>query len=445
MKKLLGLLTVSLGILAGILAYSYYTGGDVAADELISKLESESEIIDELSNMVEPSALPNRTITPQVTRQVEAPIEDTQKENIVLEEEVVDSETDTDTSLDEKEIIIEKNTHSDLSYAYSCLNEEEKELYDLLYSAIVNYIEDVTLKTKDKDLLDKVFNCVMIDHPEIFYVNGYTYTKHIQGDTIKSLSFSASYCYGQDDKKSYEEKINAALGEILANVLPAANDYDKIKYIYEAIIAKTEYDLNSPDNQNIISVLLNGKSVCQGYAKTFQILLNELNIPCTLVTGMVNSGERHAWNLVKSNGEWYYVDVTWGDASYIGTDGDTNSNAYIPEVNYDYLLVPSAEIDLTHITDTPISMPYTQAMTDNYFVKEGLYITAYDPNQLKTIFDYRKSIAASNVPLKCSDTIVYNQLCSELIDNRKIFDYLGSGKIRYERNDSLHKLVFALN
>ena len=95
--------------------------------------------------------------------------------------------------------------------------------------------------------------------------------------------------------------------------------YEKIKYIYETLIRQVEYQEDSGQNQNIRSVFLEGKTVCMGYSKAAQYLLNRMGIFCTLVTGTVN-GDRpssHAWNLVKIGEEYYFMDVTWGNPGYL--------------------------------------------------------------------------------------------------------------------------------
>lgn len=64
---------------------------------------------------------------------------------------------------------------------------------------------------------------------------------------------------------------------------------------------------------NIIGVFTGQGAVCEGYARTFQLLLNMKGIDNVFVTGTSN-GKAHAWNLVKlDDDQWYWFDLTYDD------------------------------------------------------------------------------------------------------------------------------------
>ncbi len=58
--------------------------------------------------------------------------------------------------------------------------------------------------------------------------------------------------------------------------------------------------------------LIDGKTVCSGYAMAYKALCGRLGLECYVITGE-QDGESHAWNLVKLNGENRYVDCSFAD------------------------------------------------------------------------------------------------------------------------------------
>ena len=84
------------------------------------------------------------------------------------------------------------------------------------------------------------------------------------------------------------------------------------------MIDTVEYDVNAGTGiRDIYGTLINQKAVCEGYAKAFKYIMDELEIPCILVCGTATNSvgvtENHAWNYVQIDGIWYAVDVTWDD------------------------------------------------------------------------------------------------------------------------------------
>ncbi len=313
-------------------------------------------------------------------------------------------------------------------FAFERLTEAGKTLYVEMLAIIENHAENVLISTTNEEAMDLVFDYVTIDHPELFYIDGYRYTNYTIGNEIARIGFSGNYLYSEDEIKDRQLRINEAVNECLSGAPSSTDEYYVIKYVYEYIINTTEYDLNAEDNQNICSVFLNGRSVCNGYAKAAQYLLNRLGIECSLVIGTVNTKKLnnavHAWNIVRCNGAYYYFDVTWGDSSYQSGNGENAGNIRIPEVNYDYLNVTSAEIGRNHTVSDLIKLPECNSMKDNYYVREDEYFTSAELSLVGDLFDRRYDDGSENVVIKCADSSIYDALYEELITNRKVFSYL---------------------
>lgn len=339
-------------------------------------------------------------------------------------------------------------------YAYDGLSDAQKIWYKDIERTLGSMKKDVKLSWNgilsglDEKDLDEVFQCVMIDHPEIFYVDGYSYDKYFLSDKTVSIRFSGTYNCDYDTAAKKAMEIETAADKILADAPhkgsgTSVTDYDIVKYVYDTLILGTDYNLESEDNQNIYSVFVNKESVCLGYAKATQYLLLKLGIECTLVHGTVEGNESHAWNLVKADGDYYYVDTTWGDASYRNDEADTDYN-YSNSINYDYLCVTTEQLLRTHTIDSYLTLPVCTAMTDNYYVKEDALFYGYDEEKIRQLFDRAVSEGKNSVTIKCSDNECFNEIKTQLIDNQKIFNCISeeTTQVTYANNSRQLSLTF---
>lgn len=320
-------------------------------------------------------------------------------------------------------------------YAYNCLNENEKIWYADIYSILAGHLDEGALNGELIGILqnsdvDKIFQCVLNDHPELFYITGYSLVTHTRNDEVEKLVFQGNYSMDAGEAAIRKEQIELEVSKCLEGISPDAGEYEKVKYVYEYVVENTEYRLEAPENQNVCSVFIGRESVCQGYAKAVQYLLNRMDVFCTLVIGTVEGGMGHAWNLVRVDGEYYYVDGTWGDASY-RSDGD--SGTVHSSVNYDYLCVTTEQLCKTHVIENIVPMPECNSMEANYYVREGKYFTAYDESAVKAFLGQARAEGLYTVTMKCADLAVYNAFLTELITNQKIFEFIDvpGGILRY--------------
>lgn len=331
-------------------------------------------------------------------------------------------------------------------YAFGKLSEEEQEVYLEILGALVDFRENVKLSSCDKELISRVFQCVLNDHPEIFYVEGYSYTEYTLGNILKKITFTGSYRFSPEEVEEKQRQIDNYVNQCLAGMPEDADEYEKVKYVYEYLIHHTDYDAAAKDSQNICSVFLERKSVCQGYAKATQYLLNRAGVYATLVLGRVVGGEGHAWNLVRIDGAYYYVDTTWGDASYQAVGGSDYPVEKIPTINYDYLCVTTEQIELTHTQENVVELPECTSMDANFYVREGVYFTDFDEEKIRKIFSDSYERGDTYVTLKCDGPDIYRKMQESLIGQQEVFRYLDcpDKAVSYVENEKQYSLSFWL-
>ncbi len=160
--------------------------------------------------------------------------------------------------------------------------------------------------------------------------------------TIRStLPISNAYLSGNTnglDEKQKEtlDMAKAVLDEIITEDM---TPYDKEKAVYDWMTSELSYDTGilqvipqtSADCDNPYGVLKYHNAVCVGYATTFRLLMQMMEIPCMVVH---STDEFHSWNLVQLDNAWYHVDIYFDQHG--GNYASFNMNDDIAAMSHDW-------------------------------------------------------------------------------------------------------------
>lgn len=138
-------------------------------------------------------------------------------------------------------------------------------------------------------------------NPEYYYVE-------------RTLSYNSStivFSYSETDKTKISAQMKAiddATNEILMYIDDDMTDFQKVMTVHDYMVLNYQYDQSL--NNHSITIMTTGTGVCESYVFAFNHVMKQLGIDAVYV----GSDEMmHAWSLVKLDGEWYHIDLTWDD------------------------------------------------------------------------------------------------------------------------------------
>ena len=134
-----------------------------------------------------------------------------------------------------------------------------------------------------------------------------------EGYSDSSVSHSANDFttgnWGQmssDERLDVNDAIEAFKDEYITEGM---SDFEKELLIIQWLVENCTYEAAEGwSNATAYSCIVSGEAQCAGYADAFL----QTAKACGLEARYIHNSE-HAWNLVKLDGDWYHVDVTWED------------------------------------------------------------------------------------------------------------------------------------
>ena len=219
-----------------------------------------------------------------------------------------------------------------------------KTSYDLVEKGVVqksvveNYLKGNRTLFNDFAAAKDAFD---LEHPEAWYVDSSELSFRVTSDANGGLhaymgpgrteDYYVQGVINADDVSQKSRALDSAVEAIVSGADGKISDYEKVRYVHDRITHSISYrfesECSNKDNVGYIRTayaLVTHEGVCEGYARSFQYVLNRLNIPCVLIHGVQTSGEpeAHMWCAVRLEGGWYVVDPTWDDP--VGLDANGN-------------------------------------------------------------------------------------------------------------------------
>lgn len=219
--------------------------------------------------------------------------------------------------------------------------ENYSEYCNIVKQSINNYDSSIIIKIKDFDKetydVDSMNNILKANELETLNSNvkRYTITQYDILNTFLKIDFR--YVDSVEELKRKEKLVNEKVQEIVKSTITnEMGEYEKEKALYDYLVNNCEYDMDTfnsgvwDKNNDEYSALINGLSMCKGYAQAMNRLLKAANIESKIVIGDIIDAEEpdkeklgHAWNIVKINGKNYHIDATW-DSTYTHMYNETS-------------------------------------------------------------------------------------------------------------------------
>ncbi len=366
------------------------------------------------------------------------------------------SEKHTETGLESRnESFAALEIPDTAEYIADFLSDDEKRVFSQLYKGLSGFESSVELTEGviSKDDIGAFISMLTSACPYIDYI-GSQYTICIDGEGYVT-SVEVTYDKTAEEAQAEKEKLDEKIGEILAGIEQGWSDYDKVLYFHDSIILGCTYDDTADEPYSAYGCLVDGKAVCEGYAKAMQILCTKAGIKCIPVAGKAYDGgtvQPHLWNKVMIDGEWTNMDLTWDDPV---TDAGEDY------IRYDYFGITDAECAKDHTADDNKFLSYPEAFSSgaNYYRRNGLYAQEDDDISQMMCSSVTEAMTDGSglARLKCADKEVYSNAEDTLFDENGgiIFDVLrraysqaggdwSTSKYAVIKNDDLYTVTIIL-
>ena len=203
---------------------------------------------------------------------------------------------------------------SSRQYYYQQLNKKDRIIYCQFIDGISSFLSSVIIECENIDKIQHIYECVEFDNPLIFFVKGLSYTSN---QSISKIKVMLQYRFEKSVTSRILESIKNRV-KLICMTWRNLSDNKKEELVHGYLVNYVVYDTNfSSASFEVVGPVQYGKGVCEGISKTVKLMFDYLEIDCIVVLGRerrTNSNysvDLHAWNIVRLNGYYYHLDITF--------------------------------------------------------------------------------------------------------------------------------------
>ena len=302
-------------------------------------------------------------------------------------------------------------------YFLDYLSDAEQNAYHQLFKGITQFEETINIENnvlRQDDIGDFI----------VLFTSANPYVNYLAGNYTISLnkkgfvtSVNVGYSMPKEKADAQREELDRKIKQIIDGMSWTMGEYEKVKYLHDYIVKNCVYDDKADQPYSAYGCLVDGKCVCEGYAKALLALCDKAGIKAVSVVGKAGEtgeGQGHIWNKVMINDKWYDFDVTWDDP--VSEIGDNY-------VRYDYFALCDDEFERNHTPDKNRYMNYPNALSGDadYFVMNDLVCddgrTADETMEKAVEFAVRRGDKFARI--KCTDKDAYEKAYEKLFDSKE--------------------------
>jgi hypothetical protein len=230
-------------------------------------------------------------------------------------------------------------------------------------------VSGLSIPKTSEALVRLVSTTFLLDNPQYYMFSNGVSVSYSPGGLMQTLTLNISEEYvAYDVRTAIQSRVEQKYAEYQALVNDVSEDYDILRLVHDKMLAECDYSYidDEPDGNayahNILGVMDNttGDPVCESFSEAYAYILNRLGVGDAIIVFGVAYNLPHAWNLIKLDGDYYYVDSTWDNRDNTNPrSSDYDDGNRFNDLYYQYFLVGGGNADwgagTIHIEDDPLN------------------------------------------------------------------------------------------